>query len=161
MSLAFIGLGSNLGKGCKNLQEAWHLLGEQRGITLLGLSSPYLTEPVDMESLQQFTNAVGVLETKLSPEQLLGVILSIEKSLGRDRALGQDRTVDLDIVYFDDLVLHTENLDLPHPEMHERLFVLAPLAELAPDRLHPVRNQTTRQMKLAASGQIVQKISWE
>ncbi len=146
MGLAFIGLGSNLGNGRGNLLSAWKELGKIEGLTCLVLSSPYLTEPMGVETAHWFTNAVGVLESRLEAEKLLETLLEIEKSLGRDRSLGIDRTIDLDLLYYDDLVVSSATLTLPHPEIEKRLFVLAPLVEIAPDHLHPVRHLTSRQL---------------
>jgi 2-amino-4-hydroxy-6-hydroxymethyldihydropteridine diphosphokinase len=173
MSLAFIGLGSNLGDGRLNLRKAWQLLGEHGAIITLALSSPYLTRPVVKESWERegrqlgeqwFTNAAGVLETKLSPLELLGVMQEIEVQLGRDRQKTVDRAVDLDLIYYDELVSVEEQLVLPHPEIKNRLFVLAPLEELAPDRPHPVTGITTRQMRRAlpdSGGEDIRRLAWQ
>ena len=163
MALAFIGLGSNLGDGRTNLKEAWRRLGKINGITTLGLSNPYETAPIGMDSEQWFTNAAGAIETRLSPEDLLAALLEIEQSLGRDRSKGCDRTVDLDLLLYDDLILTTDRLQIPHPEMQHRLFVLAPLEELAPDHLHPLAERTIRQLQreLAAGEQQIRKSSWQ
>lgn len=161
MALVFIGLGSNLGAGRLNLPKAWKLIGSHAQITLLSLSSPYLSEPVDMETQSWFTNAVGALETKLAPAELLRELLLVEKKMGRDRRLGKDRVIDLDILYYDDLVLHTPDLDIPHPEMHKRLFVLAPLEELTPDRIHPALQQSSRHMRRTVQATYkVKRMSW-
>ncbi len=162
MSLVFIGLGSNLGSGRQNIKKAWQLLGQLEQTTILTLSSPFLSEPVGMESEHWFTNAVGVLECKLSPHQLLDAMLAIENKMGRDRQQGKDRTIDLDILYYDDMIIKEAELVIPHPEITNRLFVLAPLLEVAPDHLHPVAQQSSSAMKrnLASPFQ-VEKSSWE
>lgn len=161
MALVFVGLGSNLGDGRANLRAAWKQLGETARITALALSSPYLSEPVGMSSAQWFTNAVGVLETALSPAGVLARFLEIELALGRDRGQGLDRTVDLDLLYYDDLVLNSPDLTLPHPQLHNRLFVLAPLAELAPDHPHPIRQQSSTQMRhLVGAAFALKKVAW-
>ncbi len=162
MALAFIGLGSNLGDGRHNLRQAWGRLRKISRVMPLCLSSPYLSEPVGMASAQWFTNAVGLLETKLSPEALLADLLQVERELGRDRALGANRVIDLDLLYYDDLCQRSEFLTLPHPELANRLFVLAPLEELAPDHLHPLLHLNSGQLRqrLAGSGQGLKKISW-
>jgi 2-amino-4-hydroxy-6-hydroxymethyldihydropteridine diphosphokinase len=171
MSLAFIALGSNLGDGRANLQQAWKMLGKLPEITLLSLSSPYHTRPEAKKSWEKegrilseqwFTNAAGALETRLSPDQLLGALQWIEVEMGRDRQKTVDRTVDLDILYVDELVINGADLVLPHPELQNRQFVLAPLEEIAPDRLHPVSGLTTRQMRrrLPAPGGDIKKMVW-
>lgn len=173
MSLAFIGLGSNLGDGRLNLRNAWQRLGEQVGITTLVLSSPYLTRPVvkrvwEQEgrqlSEQWFTNAVGVLETGLAPLELLAAMQAVERQQGRDRQKTVDRVVDLDILYYDELVYVDERLVLPHPELQNRLFVLSPLAEVAPDRPHPVTGLTTSQMRRALpdlGANDIRRLAWQ
>jgi len=173
MSLAFIGLGSNLGEGRSNLREAWSALGKEEGVSTLALSSPYLTRPVAKDSWkkegrilseQWFTNAVGVLETALSPLELLKVMQEIESKQGRDRKKTVDRVLDLDILYYDELVYLDELLELPHPEIKNRLFVLAPLDELAPDRQHPVSGMTTRQMRRALPDLLdkdIRRMTWQ
>jgi len=162
VALVYIGLGSNEGDGCRNLQNAWKKLSEAGCGVLLSLSSPYKSEPVGVETENWFVNAVGVLETKLAPEDLLAKMLAIEKELGSDRRKGIDRSIDLDLLYYDDLVLMTPQLVLPHPEIQDRLFVLLPLAELAPDHIHPVLGKSTSMMrKDLVSDKIVQKTTWD
>ncbi len=150
-SVACIGLGSNLGSSLQILQDGWQLLGKKQGIRLQSLSLPYRTKPVDMESSRWFINAVGLLTTSLPPEALLEQLLSIEHEFGRRRkpeSIGyQDRTLDLDILLYDNLILETPSLNIPHPELHKRLFVLVPLADLVPKRLHPRLHKTIDSLK--------------
>lgn len=171
MVTAYIGLGSNLGKRRANLLRAWVGLGEIRGIKLMVLSSPYSSEPVGMESTNWFINAVGSLETSLQPEELLAQMLAVEANLGRKRGLPgkpEDRTVDLDLLYWGDMVCDDPKIVLPHPEMANRLFVLLPLAEIRPQLLHPVLRKTSVELlqeciaNLSESdpGSHVQKTSW-
>jgi 2-amino-4-hydroxy-6-hydroxymethyldihydropteridine diphosphokinase len=163
MAEAFIGLGSNLGDGRKNLQKAWARLGEHPDISLLSLSSPYRTKPVNMDSIQWFTNAVGMVETDLPPAALLSELLRIEEEMGRDRTTrNRDRTVDMDILYYENEVLSSPELILPHPEIQNRLFVLAPLEELDPDRRHPVLLKTSARMRmlLRSTDQEIIKSTW-
>ncbi len=131
---AYIGLGSNLGNGRLLLRQAWEELGRIDGIRLDGLSSPWLSAPVGMVSPHWFTNAVGRLRTGLGPLELLQALLAVEKRFGRergDRNFGyQDRSLDLDLLYYGELVMDSPELTLPHPRISERLFVLLPLAEL-------------------------------
>ena len=155
MSLVYISLGSNIGDGRANLVKAWRLLGTAKSITTLALSVPYITKPIikaEWEKKGQevsenlFTNAVGVLETSLDPRALLKTTSDIENKLGRDRDQTVNRTIDLDLIYYDDLILSDEHLTLPHPEMHKRHFVLTPLSDLAPDRIHPANGKSTMNM---------------
>jgi 2-amino-4-hydroxy-6-hydroxymethyldihydropteridine diphosphokinase len=134
---AFIGLGSNLGNGITILKTAWDRIGEIEGVSLTALSHPYLTAPVDMESNNWFTNAVGMLQTTLTAQQLLGYLHHIEAVFGRKRASAttgyQDRSLDLDILCISETIVDTPELVLPHPRLGQRLFVLAPFAEIAPE----------------------------
>ena len=162
MALVYIGLGSNEGDSCRNIQNAWKKMAEAGFGVLLGLSAPYKSEPVGVDTENWFVDAVGVIETRLAPEALLVKMLAIEKELGRDRSKGVDRCIDLDMLYYDDLVLMTPQLVLPHPGIQDRLFVLLPLAELAPDHIHPVLGKSTSMMRKGlVSGKIVQKTTWD
>jgi 2-amino-4-hydroxy-6-hydroxymethyldihydropteridine diphosphokinase len=131
---AIVGLGSNLGNGRTILREAWEFLGTIPGIRLDGLSRPYMTAPVGMISRHWFTNAVGRVYTSLAAEDLLRSLLAIEARFGRTRdgqSFGyQDRSLDLDLLYYGDIVTDSPELTLPHPRIGDRLFVLAPLCEL-------------------------------
>ena len=147
----YIGLGSNLGDGINILLEAWKSIGEVAGVDCLKLSSPYQTAPVDMNSQHWFTNAVGQLAVNLTPLQLLEKMMEVEASFGRnrkDRSFGyQDRTLDLDMLYFADVVMNNPELVLPHPRIGSRLFVLVPLVEIAPLQSDPVSGRAVSQMK--------------
>lgn len=160
MALVFIGLGSNLGDGRANLHEAWRRLGTLPGVKPLILSHAYASAALGMTSTQLFTNAVGVCETKLSPRALLAGLLQTEAAMGRDRSQGMDRVIDLDILYYDDCVVREQELAIPHPEIANRLFVLAPLAELAPDHQHPLTGLTSLQMQRRVLAQKVEQIPW-
>lgn len=140
MGTAFIALGANLGDCLATLREAVRRLGELG--TVDAVSSIYETDPVGYADQPAFLNAVVRLHTELGPEPLLAALLRIEADLGRVRAFpNAPRTVDLDLLLFDDLVLATPDLTLPHPRLHERAFVLVPLAEIAPDARHPARRR--------------------
>ena len=157
----FIGLGSNLGDGQNNLLAAWQRLGEVAGITLNRLSSPYRTKPVDLNTDHWFTNAVGEILATLSPTELLAVMLAIETKLGRDRTLTQDRPVDLDLLYYGDLIMDSPTLTVPHPRIAHRLFVLAPLAEVAPAQVHPILGRTSLELCRALGTQAgVERQEW-
>ncbi len=143
----WVALGSNLGDSNRIVQEAWRQLGQEETIELVCLSHPYITEPVGMDSDNLFLNGVGILETTLAPDSLLAMLQQVERGFGRDKkstANGyQDRLLDLDILYFDDCVLTSSDLVLPHPYISERLFVLEPLIEIDPDRCDPCSGLTT------------------
>ena len=121
-----------------------------------------------MESTNLFINAVGLLRTGLAPEALLSILLQVEQQFGRirsaDRTGHQDRTLDLDLLFFDDLVMRSPELNLPHTAMHERLFVLEPLAEVAPGLLHPLLDKTIfellAELRLKSDAEDVERVHW-
>ena len=162
MSIAHIGLGSNLGNGLTNLQTAWKRIGDFKNIQLQKLSSPYITEPIGIDSEHWFTNAVGMLQTSLPPKKLLEVLLQVEMEMGRDRVKGTDRNIDLDILFYDDVINSDDELIIPHPEIQNRLFVLTPFRELDPDFIHIVLDKSIKVLEqaLSDSGQSIQKSSW-
>jgi 2-amino-4-hydroxy-6-hydroxymethyldihydropteridine diphosphokinase len=171
MVTAYIGLGSNLGNCRENLQRAWTWLGQTKGVELLVLSSPYRSEPVGMESANWFINAAGCLKTSLQPEELLAEMLVIEAGLGRKRGpteTPEDRTIDLDLLYWDSRICNEPQMILPHPEIAGRLFVLLPLAEIGPEFIHPVLQKTSvemlqdfmRKLALKDAEAKVHKTSW-
>ena len=137
---AYLGLGSNLGDRQALLQQAIRLLGERTG-RVVRLSAFIETEPWGFRSPNMFLNLVLALETTEFPYDLLRLSLSIEKEMGRtEKSSGEykDRIIDIDLLMYDNLVLDTPMLKLPHPLMTERLFVMEPLVEIAPDVIHPV-----------------------
>lgn len=122
------------------------------GIGLLRASPIYETEPVGYTQQRWFLNMVVEAETALFPLQLLTRTGKIERALGRVRTVANGpRTVDIDILLYGNEVIHSPQLEIPHPRMHERRFVLAPLADLSPDLRHPVLNKTVRQLLAALS----------
>ena len=138
MALAAIALGSNLGDRNATLTSATSAL---RGLgEVVAVSGLYDTAPVGYADQPRFLNAAALLGTELQPVKLLHALLAIERAHGRDRSHGiakGPRTLDLDLLLYEDLVLMTEELTLPHPELHRRRFVLEPLAAIAPQLRHP------------------------
>ena len=140
MAITYLGLGTNIGNKRRNLITAAALLAERVG-DVLALSGFYETEPWGFESNNRFLNAAVKLNTDYSPQELLVITQQIEKELGRtEKSNGtyHDRLIDIDILLYDDEVLQTPELVLPHPLMHERKFVMEPLAEIAPFVQHPI-----------------------
>jgi 2-amino-4-hydroxy-6-hydroxymethyldihydropteridine diphosphokinase len=139
--LAYLSLGSNLGDRAKNLRDCMERLGELGEVSKV--SSFYETEPMEVREQPWFLNCAVELKTDLSPQDLLAGIRDIEALLGRERRIGKGpRTIDIDILLLGDLVMDAPDLQVPHPTMHERRFVLAPLAEIAPEILHPRKEKS-------------------
>jgi 2-amino-4-hydroxy-6-hydroxymethyldihydropteridine diphosphokinase len=132
---AYVALGANLGPREVTIQRAVTLLGEEPGIELLEQSSLRETEPVGMVDQPKFLNGVVAIETTLTPRELLDTLLRVERELGRTREGGRwgPRTIDLDLLVYGSETIGEPGLHVPHPRLHERRFVLEPLAELAPD----------------------------
>lgn len=136
--MAYIALGSNLKQPMLQIKQAIIALADLPQTKLLQHSSLYLTSPVGYDNQPDFINAVASLETTLEPSQLLESILDIESSFGRERPFpNAPRVLDLDLLLYDELVMHTPSLTVPHPRMHLRGFVMLPLAEIAPDLMIP------------------------
>lgn len=134
MHKAYISLGSNQGNQIDNLRNAIRYLETDGKIKVLKVSSVYKTEPVGYEDQPWFYNAAAELKTEYSADQLLDVLLAVESQLGRVRNIRWGpRTIDLDLLLYDDIKMETEKLQLPHPRMLERDFVLIPLGEIAPN----------------------------
>lgn len=140
MALVYLGLGTNIGNKRKNMVTAAALLAERAG-DVLSLSSFYETEPWGFASENTFLNAALELETDCSPMELLRLTQQIEREMGRTQKSDgsyHDRIIDIDILLYGNEVVHHGDLVVPHPLMQQRLFVMQPLAEIAPSLVHPV-----------------------
>ncbi len=156
--IVYLSLGSNLGDRTAHLKTAIdHLraFGE-----VVAVSSFYETEPVEFVAQPWFLNCVVKLDTEKMPKQLLAGILHLEHEMGRQRKQKKGpRTIDLDILLFGNSIIQSPGLNVPHPAMHERRFVLEPLAEIAPELRHPVLKKTIRELREELpKGQIVKKV---
>jgi 2-amino-4-hydroxy-6-hydroxymethyldihydropteridine diphosphokinase len=156
LKTVYLSLGSNLGDRAANLWAAIDRLAAVSNV--VAVSSLYETEPVEFTEQPWFLNCVVKLETEKMPRQLLAALLDIEIQMGRrrDRKKGP-RIIDLDILLFGSSVVQTKGLTIPHPAMHERRFVLEPLAEIAPEVRHPVFKRTIRELRDGLCGQVVRK----
>lgn len=148
MAKVYFLIGGNLGDREQNLQDTIEALRNDVG-TVVTVSFIYETEPWGFNHEQSFLNQVVLLETNLLPEEVLNKTQEIEKKLGRVRKKNRysERTIDIDILLIDDLIIDTERLEVPHPRMGERMFALAPLYEIASNLQHPVNGKTIKELK--------------
>jgi 2-amino-4-hydroxy-6-hydroxymethyldihydropteridine diphosphokinase len=159
VSRAFIALGSNLQQPQQQVQQALNELARLPKTSLIKHSSLYRTAPVGYDNQPDFINAAAEVETDLAPLELLHALLALESTQGRERPFpNAPRVLDLDLLLYDDMVMNTAELTLPHPRMHERGFVLLPLAEIAPDLIIPEYGNIT-QLAQTCVDQGVEKVS--
>lgn len=154
----YLSLGSNVGNRAANLKTAIERLGELGEVS--AVSSFYETEPVEYTRQAWFLNCAVAMETEKLPQQFLAQVMKIEKELGRKRRIDKGpRTIDIDVLMFGAAVIETPQLTVPHVSMHERRFVLEPLAEIAPEARHPVFKKTVRELRDAlGAGGAVKKV---
>jgi 2-amino-4-hydroxy-6-hydroxymethyldihydropteridine diphosphokinase len=155
----YLSLGSNVGDRAANLNTAIDRMGNLGKV--MAVSSFYETEPVEFAAQPWFLNCALELDTEKMPKQLLASILDIEKEMGRRRVQEKGpRTLDIDILLFGNSIIQTKGLTIPHPAMHERRFVLEPLAEIAPEARHPIIKRTVRELRDSLPpGQAVRRAS--
>jgi 2-amino-4-hydroxy-6-hydroxymethyldihydropteridine diphosphokinase len=158
LKITYIALGSNVGDRAENLRSARERI-EGPDLRILRASSIYETAPRDVEGQPWFLNQVIECETDLFPRQLLERLQKIERAMGRKRRMEKGpREIDLDILLYGDAAVKAPELEIPHPRLAERRFVLEPLAELAPEKRHPGTRRTVREMLAAVKDQAVKKI---
>ena len=145
MPRTYVGLGANLGDREATIRHAVVLLAEREGIEVLAVSALRETDPVGLEDQPRFLNGAAVLETTLGPRAMLETLLEVERMLGRTRDGPRfgPRTIDLDLLLYDDETLDEPGLTVPHPRLHERRFALEPLAELDPALAIPGRGRVS------------------
>lgn len=143
----YLGLGSNVGDREEFIEQAIFLLGKTPGVRVIRKSGNHETEAEGVGDQPAFINAVVEIETALAPHKLLSAVQEIEVTLGREREVEWGpRTIDIDILLYDDEIVSDDKLQIPHPLLHERLFVLQPLMEIAPDAMHPILEKTIKEL---------------
>lgn len=159
LHIAFIGLGSNLEDPRSQLQRAFSELDRLPDTRLVARSSLYRSAPLGYADQPEFVNAVAKIETGLTPQALLQALLQIEHGHGRERTFrNAPRTLDLDVLLYDDAQMHEHGLTIPHPQMHLRAFVLQPLLEIAPDAGIPGIGKA-RQALGSCTDQVLEKLA--
>lgn len=144
----YIAFGSNLGDRSDNINKAIELINRSGHTNIVKTSSLYETKPVGYVEQDNFINGALQVKTLLSPKQIIAFLLDVEKKLKRERIVRWGpRTIDLDVLLYDDCVTSFEEIIIPHPRMHERMFVLEPLCDIAPNLVHPLINKRIFELK--------------
>lgn len=147
MAIVFLSMGSNVGDRRGNLTEAVRRLNSDEDIQIVKESGIYVTKPIGGPPQEDYLNGVLKVRTSVPPSRFLGKLKTIEKNMGRVRRMrNHPRIIDIDILFFDEVVLKSEILTIPHPRMHERYFVLKGLAEIAPEIIHPTIGKTAAEL---------------
>ncbi len=153
MNNVYLGLGSNVGKRKKNIEMALEKLQAHPDISLIQISKEYETLAVSQFKQPNYINSVAQIDTFLTPLELLDFTESIEQSMGRaTKGLGDPRIIDIDILFYNNDVISDDRLTIPHALAHERLFVLNPLHDIAPDYIHPILGQSIAELRLDLNG---------
>lgn len=151
MTTVYLSLGSNIGDRAANIEKAIAALNE-RGVKIVRQSRLYETEPVGIREQDWFLNGVAEAETSVAPQQLMETLLDIEKQMGRHRTIpGGPRLIDLDILFYGNEVIDVPGVQIPHPRLADRRFVLVPLSELAPGFMHPILRKTASTLLVETS----------
>lgn len=162
MAEVYLSLGSNLGDRLRFLKKAIEKIGESDSVAIRKISPVYETDPVGNPDQPRFLNLVILIETTLKPLRLLDYLLDIEERLGRERdEKWGPRTIDLDILLYDELITSSDRLTLPHPRMHQRRFVLVPLARINPNLFHPLLKKSVEELLRLCPDQSKVKLSAE
>ncbi len=160
MNTAYLSIGSNIGDKKKNLDDAINFLDKHAKINVIAVSLFYKTQPQNYIDQDWFVNAALKIETKLTPEKLLIALKSLEKTLdknGKSFRFGP-RIIDLDIIYYENVALKTGQLEIPHPRMHERCFVLMPMCDIGAHEIHPILKQSSDELLKKITKQETQKV---
>lgn len=154
MNKVFIAFGSNIGDRYETIKRAFELI-EENGMKIVKKSNIYETEPYGYKQQPSFINGVILVETELSCREVLERLLKIEKYLGRERKIRWGpRTIDLDIIFYNNDIHNEEDLKVPHPDMQNREFVLKPLCDIEPDFVHPLLNKSVKEMYMILKNKI-------
>jgi 2-amino-4-hydroxy-6-hydroxymethyldihydropteridine diphosphokinase len=157
MSTVYLSLGTNIGQRRQNLEQA--VAGLEEVLVITAVSPIYQTPPWGMTAQPDFFNLCLAGTTSLSPHDLLHFNQQLEKRLGREKTVRWGpRLIDIDILFYDDLILVDEELTIPHPQLGQRAFVLVPLADIAPDLVHPQTGQTVREMVTAVAADTIKRL---